>query len=128
MHLITFQHGLIPCQLMACALGIISQPFLRISVAQLERVKSDLPLANVYYTAARKRIGLLDATSLLYIQNVFLSGVYEMYTLRPLRAWHSFHNACSSMQLYFKTKGPFESSGASGLEQRLQWACFKSER
>lgn len=114
---------------MACALGIISQPFQQIQVTQLDNVKTDLPLADVYYTAARKRIGLLDTTSLLYIQTIFLSGVYEMYTLRPLAAWHSFHTACSSMQLYFKTRDPrLESCGTQGIEQRLQWSCFKSER
>ncbi|KAJ5613273.1 hypothetical protein N7510_006467 [Penicillium lagena] len=115
--------------LMACALGIVSQPFQQIPVTQLDSVKADLPLAEVYYTAARKRIGLLDTTSLVYIQTTFLSGVYEMYTLRPLAAWHSFHTACSSMQLYFKTRYPgLESSETQNLEERLRWSCFKSER
>jgi hypothetical protein len=98
-------------------------------VTQLDGVKTDLTLADIYYTAARKRIGLLDTTSLLCIQTTFLSGIYEMYTLRPLAAWHSFHTACSSMQLYFETKDPrLESSETQNLEQRLQWSCYKSER
>ncbi|CAI7596264.1 unnamed protein product [Penicillium pancosmium] len=90
--------------LMACALGIISRPFQRIPVTSVKIVEPDLPLADVYYTAARKRIGLLDTTSLEYLQTTFLSGVYEMYTLRPLVAWHSFHAACSSMQLEIRTE------------------------
>jgi hypothetical protein len=116
-------------QLMACALGIISQPFQRIPVTNVKTVEPDLSLADVYYTAARKRIGLLDTASLEYLQTTFLSGVYEMYTLRPLVAWHSFHAACSSMQLYFKSRDPqLESNETRNLEQRLHWSCFKSER
>jgi hypothetical protein len=114
---------------MSCALGLMSQPFRQDPVTPHEETNTDRSLADVYYTAAKKRIGLLGATSFLYIQSTFLSGVYEMYALRPLIAWYSFHSACSAMQLYFQAKElGSESSATRSLEQRLHWSCLKSER
>lgn len=113
-------------QLLACALGILSQPFRRTTVSQPREPTADRALADAYYAAARKRIGLLDPSSLPYLQARFLSGVYEMYTLRPLDAWHSFHSACSAMQLYLQKRAPGNDE-IRDLEQRVYWSCLKSE-
>ncbi|KAL1979472.1 hypothetical protein VTN96DRAFT_5716 [Rasamsonia emersonii] len=112
--------------LLACALGILSQPFRRTTVSQPREPTADRALADAYYAAARKRIGLLDPSSLSYLQARFLSGVYEMYTLRPLDAWHSFHSACSAMQLYLQKRAPGNDE-IRDLEQRVYWSCLKSE-
>ncbi|KAH8807691.1 vegetative cell wall protein gp1, partial [Xylogone sp. PMI_703] len=116
--------------LITCALGLLSQPFRHIPVTAPRDLHSDRALADVYYIAAKKRMGLLDPTSLIYIQCSFLSGIYEMYSLRPLLAWYAFHSACSAMQLYFRVREPRleVDSSTQGLEQRLHWSCFKSER
>ncbi|KAH8684079.1 hypothetical protein BGZ61DRAFT_590163 [Ilyonectria robusta] len=114
--------------LIASALGIASESFRRIPTSQPRSAESNLALADIYYTGARKRIGLLRNDSLLCLQCNFLSGVYEMYRLRPLDAWHSFDSACNLMQLYFRTRNPdMISTETKDLEERLYWSCSKSE-
>jgi hypothetical protein len=88
----------------------------------------DYSTAETYYTASRKRIGLLD-NSVLATQCAFLIGVYEMYSLRPLKAWLSFNHACTTFQAYLHTRARQVSNSRSSrlLEQRLYWSCLKSE-
>ncbi|KAL4751968.1 hypothetical protein BDW72DRAFT_212359 [Aspergillus terricola var. indicus] len=70
----------------------------------------DYATGELYYTAARKRIGLLDS-SIIAIQCAFLIGVYEIYSMRPLRAWLS---------------QALEQSSET-VKSRLYWSCLKSD-
>jgi hypothetical protein len=55
-----------------------------------------------------------------------------MYSIRPLDAWTSFHQASTTFHIYLKGRQrdkefQTQSSRTRGLEQRLYWSCFKSE-
>src|SRR6266496_3137874 len=100
---IFLQHlGLLMWKLVVCALASISstfspEPVNPALVDGLEAMTSvsDTPeysSAESYYVAAQKRIGLLE-NSILTTQCYFLTGVYEMYSMRPLKAWSSFNRA-----------------------------------
>lgn len=125
-------------QLLACALGTIAVPFQRAhEIATLDPVEykkipsllnaSRIEEAESYFTLARRRIGSLSH-SVAGVQCLFLSGVFYMYTFRPLDAYQSFHQASVMYQVYAKSK-----QGAASIpsdlktEQRLFWSCFKSE-
>lgn len=89
--------------------------------------------AMSYYLAAKKRIGLLHP-SLLYLQCLFLLGVYEMYCLKPMQAWLYFNRACVDLRnvLWARdqrqaTDDPETMRKTRRLEQRLYWSCMKSE-
>ena len=92
----------------------------------------DLQTGESNYALAARRIGLLKG-SILRSQCYFWSGVYLMYTLRPVEAWEKFFHASSTYHIYLKgrlardeQKGLYV-SGTRLLEQRLYWSCFKSE-
>ncbi|KAL4821228.1 hypothetical protein BDW67DRAFT_45996 [Aspergillus spinulosporus] len=114
-----------------CALGAIARPFSLETPGPQDTPRlngRDYATGESYYTAARKRIGLLDS-SIITIQCAFLIGVYEMYSMRPLRAWLSFNRACTYFQTYLHS-----SSFSQDLEQssetvksRLYWSCLKSD-
>lgn len=86
----------------------------------------DYGTAEAYYLAARKRLGLLDYT-ISAAQCFFLTGVYEMYTLRPLKAWGSFSRACEVLQIYFRGQNGQAFYSSEGIVSRLYWSCLKSE-
>ncbi|KAF5543892.1 heterokaryon incompatibility protein [Fusarium mexicanum] len=91
----------------------------------------DPDTAASYYLAAKKRLGLLQP-SLLYIQCLFLCGIYEMYCLHPLQAWFHFNRACVDLRNILWTRSQIKSSQATTqetrrLEQRLYWSCVKTE-
>lgn len=51
-----------------------------------------------------------------------------MYSLRPLKAWLSFGNACMIFQTYLHSSPrTYLSHSDKRLEQRLYWSCLKSE-
>jgi hypothetical protein len=86
--------------------------------------------ARSYYIAAKRRIGVISP-SLLAVQCLFFCGVYEMYTLRPINAWMSLHQASVQLQMHLSTK-PDDQTGSSSielerLEKRLYWSCRQSE-
>lgn len=128
--------------LTVCALAAISSSFtchpiqhLNISPEIPDSSESSLSttpgyqLAEAYYIASRKRIGLLK-DSLLATECHFMSGVYEMYSLRPLQAAISFNRACVTFQTltwmrteYYITESRLGKARAS----RLYWSCLKSE-
>lgn len=103
--------------------------------------------AESYYQYARRRFGLLGR-SLIACHCYFLSGIYLLYSLRPVEAWQSFFEASSLYTVYLKTQTaalmvkdtqslndeiiPDEHSCHDELrhclEQRLYWSCVKSER
>lgn len=126
--------------LIVCALASISSRFARHSTRtqdqdpnRAETSLSTTPgyqMAEAYYTAACKRIGLLKNT-LLATECHFLAGVYEMYSLRPLQAAISFNRACVTFQTltwmrseYYATEDQLGTARAS----RLYWSCLKSEQ
>ncbi|KAL2851501.1 hypothetical protein BJY01DRAFT_260808 [Aspergillus pseudoustus] len=117
--------------LIACALGTISRPFSLESPSPQDASRFDAQdhaTGESYYSAARKRIGLLDP-SVIAIQCSFLVGVYEMYSMRPLRAWHSFNRACTFFQTHLLASSlgqPVEQSSET-VRSRLYWSCLKSD-
>lgn len=122
--------------LLACALGAISHAFTPEDFDSDEQIhllieKSSKHLAEAYFDAARKRLGLL-LPSLLTIQCFFFSGVYEMYCIRPLNAWFSFHQASVQFKVYLSAiphldETPYMSALNRRLEKRLYWSCMQSE-
>ena len=117
--------------LIACALANLARPFnlSRPEEHESSRVDArDYTTAESYYTASRKRIGLLS-DYVLTTQCLFLAGVYEMYSLRPLRAWLSFNHACTTFQTYLHTHShkSVQNRSSRRVEQRLYWSCLKSE-
>lgn len=142
-------------QLLTCALGSLAKPFSTSlynssllattstsspstdpnAPTSLTTTAYDLQLSAYYYSLARKRIGLLGST-IIRSQCYLLSGVYLMYALRPLEAWHNFVQASTTYYTYLQ--GRMRSAASHGgdgvqvsrtrrLEQRLYWSCFKSE-
>ncbi|KAB8223914.1 hypothetical protein BDV33DRAFT_199960 [Aspergillus novoparasiticus] len=129
--------------LLACALGAIAAPFdPRTGPLDQHRstpapvIESDKVVAKNYYQLACRRLGLLDR-SLLASQCYLLSGIYLMYTIRPLEARFHFYQASSIYAIYLKGQvalqqrreldGQLLGSANRRLEQRLYWTCFKSE-
>ncbi|KAH6889244.1 hypothetical protein B0T10DRAFT_606588 [Thelonectria olida] len=128
--------------LLAAALGAIAAPF------DSTNMSLDVPLSSsshdlearihgeTYYHSARRRFGLLDRT-IASCQCHLLSGIYLMYTLRPIQAWQAFTQASSVYIVYLKSSGRLSSEGNQwidtkteslrSLEQRLYWSCLKSE-
>ncbi|PTB36174.1 uncharacterized protein TrAFT101_000141 [Trichoderma asperellum] len=140
--------------LVAAALGAISSPFSSFpdTVESLSSSSSQQggtasrQKAQSYYEYARRRFGLLGI-SLTSCHCYFLSGVYLLYTLRPIEAWQAFSQASSQYTVYLKclatrrvtqTTDPIDSDQIPDehdchddlrhcLEQRLYWSCVKSE-
>ena len=116
--------------LVICGLANLAKPFSRLRPSPGDSSIDDArnySTAEAYYTAARKRIGLLD-NSVLAVHATFFLGIYQMYSLRPLKAWTSFHQACLLFQTYLHSPRRQEADRATRrLEQRLYWSCLKSE-
>ncbi|THX77328.1 hypothetical protein D6D04_06385 [Aureobasidium pullulans] len=120
--------------LLTCALAVVSSPFARLSTVTGSEVSggsledtSKYGLAESYYDAARKRIGLLGNGSLA-TECYFWLGVYKMYSLRPFQASISFNRACVTFQI--STRRTFKSDEASLVDAhacRQYWSCLKSE-
>ncbi|RSM01370.1 hypothetical protein CEP52_008589 [Fusarium oligoseptatum] len=130
--------------LVTAALGAIAKPFTPTletteSLSTLQRKALDEPLfrkADAYYQSAQRRFGLLDR-SLTACHCYLVSGIFLLYSLRPLEAWQSFFNASSIYTVYLR--GRIASQGLEHydpssqdafrcrLEQRLYWSCIKSE-
>lgn len=118
--------------LLCCALGCLSLPW------QPERPGQNLlgdstfydnarkRKAKGYFIEARKRLGLLPRLSISTCLCYFLSGMYQMYILQPVDAWHEFYEASSIFKLYLEVSSKHRTSYSS-LEQRLFWSCLKSE-
>lgn len=93
-------------------------------------------MAEVYFQAARKRIGLLDP-GIVASQCHMFSGVYLFYTLRPLQGWSAINQAGSTLSLYLKAHAALQMRMDSPhhapelrerhLEQRVYWTVLKSE-
>ncbi|RAO66686.1 uncharacterized protein BHQ10_002698 [Talaromyces amestolkiae] len=124
--------------LIACALATISSSFARqplVGAENFEEAEDSLLntpayyTAESYYTASRKRMGILTNT-ILATECYFLTGVYEMYSLRPLQASISFNRACVSFQTLTWMKPEYyiiEGQLAKAHASRLYWSCLKSE-
>ncbi|KAF6833064.1 hypothetical protein CPLU01_05743 [Colletotrichum plurivorum] len=130
--------------LLASALACLTTPWTPPPPTPASHDIGDLPLppiiepeycgvADAYYLAASKRIGLLGP-SILDIQCLFLASMYEKCRLRPLRACFYIQQASTRLQAHLLRRGRRPWSEASGremptqpLEQRLFWSCFKAE-
>lgn len=122
-------------KLLTCALAVISWPFARTSTAagsqesggSMENTPK-YALAESYYDAARKRVGLLGNGSSATACYFWL-GVYEMYTLRPFQASISFNRACVTFQVSTRrTSMSDESTVFDSHTCRQYWSCLKSEQ
>ncbi|KAI3546430.1 hypothetical protein CABS03_13053 [Colletotrichum abscissum] len=132
--------------LLACALASLTTPWIppqeTASMTQIDVSETPLPpilepqdcgIAEAYYLAASKRIGLLGP-SIIDIQCLFLASMYEKCRLRPLRACFYIQQASTRLQAHLLRRGRRPWRGPSGreeptqpLEQRLFWSCFKAE-
>ncbi|KXH29217.1 hypothetical protein CSIM01_00945 [Colletotrichum simmondsii] len=132
--------------LLACALASLTTPWIPpreiASMTQINVLETPLPpilepqdcgIAEAYYLAASKRIGLLGP-SIIDIQCLFLASMYEKCRLRPLRACFYIQQASTRLQAHLLRRGRRPWRGPSGreeptqpLEQRLFWSCFKAE-
>ncbi|KAE8366861.1 hypothetical protein BDV27DRAFT_155495 [Aspergillus caelatus] len=129
--------------LLACALGAVAAPF-DPRTGPLDQhqstpahvIESEKVVAKNSYQLACRRLSLLGR-SLLASQCYLLSGIYLMYTIRPLEARFHFHQASSIYAIYLKGQvalqqrreldGQLLGSANRRLEQRLYWTCFKWE-
>ena len=125
-----FQWDVTSCLvLIACALGSISRDFEMSTPSPMETSLDDaqsLAMAEAYYTAARKRLGLLES-SIQATQCWFLTGIFEMYSMRPLSGWSSFSRACTFIELRLCMQSQSNIQPIERSEQRLYWSCLKSE-
>ncbi|KAH8801414.1 hypothetical protein F5884DRAFT_513774 [Xylogone sp. PMI_703] len=129
--------------LLTCALGAIAAPFDPASEAgqlhnrtSIEETSARRQTAEVYFQAARKRIGLLELGFTTSQCHMF-SGIYLFYTLRPIQGWSAFYQAGSTLSLYLKAHAAvearidsthhFSALSEKRLEQRLYWTVLKSE-
>ncbi|KAF4981675.1 hypothetical protein FZEAL_2562 [Fusarium zealandicum] len=90
-------------------------------------------MAEPYYAAAQKRMGLLGNT-IQDIQCYFFASVFEKCALRPMKAWYNIQQACSRLETHLLQRGerPWatfreENPKDYHLEQRLFWSCFRAE-
>ena len=97
--------------------------------------------AEAYYSAAKRRLGLLQS-SLLSVQCQYFAGLYEKFAIRPFAAWTLLQQACVRFQAYLYAKalgvgqgavsegdenGGIGKGRARHIEQRLYWSCVKAE-
>lgn len=115
--------------LLACALGSLATAWKMALPCANESSLDDVhsyPTAEAYYTAGRKRLGLVEG-SVQATLCWFLNGIYEMYSMRPLRAWSSFNRACTFIELQLCVQSCSGPEGSVHSNQRLYWSCLKSE-
>ncbi|KAH8881162.1 hypothetical protein GQ53DRAFT_754622 [Thozetella sp. PMI_491] len=128
--------------LLACALACVSRPYDEnqiggpgedFSAQSPVSVSLDRNSAEVYYSAAKRRLGLLP-DSLISIQCQYFAGLYEKFTIRPLAAWRLMQQACVQFQAYLYSialSSPGAEEGGQPrsrhTEQRLYWSCVKAE-
>ncbi|KAH7381168.1 vegetative cell wall protein gp1 [Phaeosphaeria sp. MPI-PUGE-AT-0046c] len=136
--------------LITCALGCLTEPFecdyepdFADRPARTEQRSPhivDMETAQSYYMAAKKRLSLIDPSHLL-VECLFFFGVFEMYCLRPLKAWNYFNSACvqcrnllwmrsqtsTPTDLHDRLKVDLPIGALRLIEQRLYWSCLKSE-
>ncbi|KAF5007838.1 hypothetical protein FDECE_5864 [Fusarium decemcellulare] len=128
--------------LLACALGAYTNMWVRPNEYPIPPSQEQLQslvdsgtksMAEPYYAAAQKRIGLLGNT-IQDIQCYFFATIFEKFALRPLRAWYYIQQACARLETHLLQRGerpwaPFRESNPQDyhLEQRLFWSCFRAE-
>lgn len=122
--------------LIACALARLTTPW---ASAEYFEDSGDQPpspdivfdqksLAEAYYNAARKRIGLLDR-SITSIQCLFFASIYEKHAMRPVEAYEYLHQASSRLYVYQLRRHSGRSNAMDDLqEERLASSLFKAER
>ncbi|CAG7988856.1 unnamed protein product [Penicillium salamii] len=130
--------------LLCCALGLIARPF-DVTPESLTDTQTQSPFhddptdrraAESYYRMARKRFGLLEH-DLASCQCYLLSAIYNMYRLRPLKAWDDFVKASFTFCVYWKGQNLHrqgkvseeleQSTARRRLEQIIYWTSVKSE-
>lgn len=94
---------------------------------------SDKATADAYYSAARRRMGLLEV-SLLAAQCHYLAGIYEICHMRALEAWSHYQQASVNTQiLLWKTPRSSIIDNSTLLHsdrhilERLYYSCVRTE-
>lgn len=88
--------------------------------------------AEAFSHAAKKRVGLLGL-SISDIHCLFFLSIYEKLRIRPLQSWFYLQQACSRLKSHLMSQSGGASSPDSDkqarhqVEQRLFWACVRSE-
>lgn len=119
-------------KLLACALASVATPYENTESARNGTHNGDMRAGQVYFTAAKRRLGTLQ-NSLIAVQCYYFAGLYEKFAVRPFAAWLLLQQACVQAQayLYAKSLRPHESNGGNRrllhIEQRLYWSCVKAE-
>lgn len=125
--------------LLICALGSIATPF--------GPSHGTMPGTSAYtnamsfFRAAQKRIGaLMCVDDIIAPQCLFLSGVFLMCVLQPVKAWRYFVQAlahCQQLGFLSQTsqeqyltdhQGAAQSHDIDSLHQAAYWSAWKSER
>lgn len=131
--------------LLVCALGAIATPF---DSSQVVTQDSEAyATARSFYSAARKRIGVVLGTSgVLEAQCLFLAGAYMMCIFERVKAWRFFMQSlacCQEFDFLHRSRAgsdgihdnihayemqDYQSQQASTAEQAIYWSAWKSER
>lgn len=91
-------------------------------------VLEEKSVAEAYFQASRKRIGLLD-DSMTSVQCLFFASVYEKHAMRPIEACHYIQQGISRLQvLRLRRRDVNLGSDGELSEDRLFWSLFKAER
>ncbi|WYZ36819.1 hypothetical protein EsH8_II_000325 [Colletotrichum jinshuiense] len=127
--------------LLICALGSLATPF----GPSHETMPGSAAHSNAqaFFQAAQKRLGiLLSSDDIIAAQCLFLSGVYMMCVIQPVKAWKYFVQALASCQQFSfltpEAQQRYHSNLESGnethnysidtLQQAVYWSSWKSER
>ncbi|KAK9343151.1 hypothetical protein V1522DRAFT_414139 [Lipomyces starkeyi] len=115
-----------------CALGAVSTTYMypqtNIGISSTETDCTKIQRSLLYFREASRRLSLVPKFSLLEMQCYALSGIYHMFTMRPLHAWKQFHTTSASCQIYLEqNNGRLTDTLSRSLEQRLFWTALKSE-
>ncbi|KAF2136815.1 uncharacterized protein K452DRAFT_312836 [Aplosporella prunicola CBS 121167] len=120
--------------LLVCALGAISRPLSQDSTPVSPSSEAGIA-AKSYFVAAQRRLGLVMAQpDPLSAQCTFLAGVYLMYRMNIVGAWHMFMQTCSLCSAYLgaangaeaDTNGALQSTSPSPIDA-VYWAAIINE-
>ena len=96
--------------------------------SRVNRAIASSASGDAYYSAAKKRLGLLGIT-LASAQCFFLAGLYEMCCMRPAGAWVHYSQACSRLQVILSQDQSEERDRSPDFHvlERLYFSCNRTE-
>ena len=114
-----------------CALGAISRPLSQGSTPVSPSSEAGIA-AKSYFVAAQRRLGLVMARpDPISAQCTFLAGVYLMYRMNIVGAWHMFMQTCSLCSAYLgsteaDTNEILQTASPSPIDA-VYWAAIVNE-